>query len=295
MGEVPATATADRQQVISSTAKRHGPSRSGLVRGRSLPLGLQILGAAFVVVSVIVGVFASHAGASPLSNGPVALKVAGSNSVATSPLPDRKPVTVSVAPNSTLSRSALEAAGFPSGAVAIKIIECADPGGQAVNLPVKVTQCDPSTLDASATLLEDGSVLDSGYTIYALPDVPVLGPSNGTLCDMSNQCVLGIFTNQNDFSKPHLFSAPFLVASTSTSPATSSSTPSSSGAGTASNAASSNAASPSDPSAGVSVSSGTLADTGGPTLWPWLLGIGATLLVVGTALRLRRPVPEGRR
>ena len=119
---------------------------------------------------------------------------------------------MSVAPNSTLSRSALEAAGFPSGAVAIKIIECADPGGLVVNLPVKVTQCDPSTLDASATLLEDGSVLDSGYTIYALPDVTVLGPSNGTLCDMSHQCVLGIFTNQNDFSKPHLFSAPFLVA-----------------------------------------------------------------------------------
>jgi hypothetical protein len=282
--------------VTASTAKRRGPSGPHQTSGHSVPLLLQLLGAVFVVISVVLGVFASHAGASSLTNGTVTLKVAGSSSVAVSPLADDKPITVSVAPNSTLSRSSLEAAGFPSGAVAIKIIECADPGGQTVNLPVKVTQCDPATLDASATLEEDGSVLDSGYTIYALPDVPVLGPSNGTLCDMAHECVLGIFTNQNDFTKPHLFSAPFLVAATSTSGATSASTPSSSGAGSASSGASSSGASSSGASAGVSVSSGTLANTGGPTLWPWLLGIGAILLVVGTALRfLRRPAPEGRR
>ena len=278
--------------MIAPTSRRKGPGRSGHSPGRSVALGLQLLGAVFVVASVIVGVFASHAGASPLSNGTVTLKVG--NSVASSPLADHQSVTVSVEPNSTLNRSSLEAAGFPSGAVAIKILECADPGGQTANLPTKPTECDPSTVDVGASLQEDGSVLDSGYTIYALPDPTELGVSNGTLCDMAHQCVLGIFSNQLDFTKPHLFSAPFQVASTSTSGgvATSASTPSSSGgAGSSSVGASSSGA-----SAGVSVPPATLADTGGPTLWPWLLGVGAILLVVGTVLRfLRRSAPEGRR
>ncbi len=272
--------------ILARSAGR-GPRGSGHSPGRLVALGLQLLGAVLVVTAVIVGLFASHAGASDLSNGTVTIKVASGNSVATNPLVNHQLVTVSVGPNSTLSRSSLEAAGFPSGAVPIKILECADPGGQPTTLPTKPTQCEPETVDASASLQEDGSVLDSGYTIYALPDPTDLGVSNGTVCDAEHQCVLGIFSNQNDLSKPHLFSAPFQVASTSTSAgATSTSTPSSSGAGSASGGA----------SAAVSVPSATLADTGGPTLWPWLLGAGGILLVVGTALRsLRRPAPEGRR
>ncbi len=292
MRGVQATATAERNQVITPASRTKGPGRSGHSPGRSVSLGLQLIGAVFVVASVIVGVFASHAGASPLSNGTVTLEVG--NSVASSPLADHQSVTVSVEANSTLNRSSLEAAGFPSGAVAMKILECADPGGQTANLPTKPTECDPSTVDVGASLQEDGSVLDSGYTIYALPDPTELGVSNGTLCDMDHQCVLGIFSNQLDFTKPHLFSAPFQVAATSTSGgvATSASTPGSSGsAGSSSSGASSSGA-----SAGVSVPPATLADTGGPILWPWLLGVGAILLVVGTVLRfLRRSAPEVRR
>jgi hypothetical protein len=249
-------------------------------------LGLQLLGAVLVVTSVVVGLFTSHAGATALSNGSVTLEVSG-HSVATNPLVSHQLVTVSVAPNSTLSRSSLEAAGFPSGAVAIKILECADPGGQAANLPTNETKCEPETIDPNGTAQQDGSMAEPGYTIYALPDPTDLGVSNGTVCDMAHQCVLGIFSNQRDFTKPHLFSAPFQIASTSASGgATSTTTPSASGVGSAATGA----------SAGVSVPPATLANTGGPTLWPWLLGAGAILLVAGTALRgFRRPAPRGRR
>jgi hypothetical protein len=247
-----------------------------------------------VVVSVIVGVFVSHAGASQLSNSVVTIENASGSAVATNPLLHHQVVTVSVAPNSTLSVKSLEAAGYPSGAVIIKIQECADPGGQAANLPTQPTQCDPTTLVANATAQPDGSLSFPGYTIYALPDVAEIGPSNGTVCDMQNWCVIGLFSNQHDFTKPHLFSAPFQIDKTSTtSGTTATSTPSASAGGSTSNGASSSA-STSGASAAVSVSPGTLADTGGPTLWPWLLGAGVVLLVVGTVLRFfRRPEPEG--
>lgn len=260
---------------------------SGHSPGRVVALALQLLGAILVFTSVIVGLTASHAGASPLSNGTVTLQAASGKSVATNPLVHHQLVTVSVAPNSTLSLSSLEAAGFPSGAVAIKILECADPGGLAANLPTNETMCEPETIDPNGTAQRDGSMTLADYTIYALPDPADLGVSNGTVCDMEHQCVLGIFSNQKDFTKPHLFSVPFQTASTGTSGgAASTSTPSASGAGSASSGA----------SAEVSVSPATLANTGSPTLWPWLLGAGAILLVVGTALRgARRPAHGGPR
>jgi len=284
--------TAGRQQVIRSTSGGQGPRGSGRSRQRLVAFGLQLFGAVLVASSVIVGLFASHAGASALSNGTVTLKVGPGNSVATNPLVNHELVTVSIGPNSTLSRSSLEAAGFPSGAVAIKIIECADPGGDVANLPKNPTECEPATIDPGAMAQEDGSLVEPGYTIYATPDPTDLGVSNGTVCDAQHQCVLGIFSNQHDFTKPHLFSAPFQVASNGTSGGTASTgNPSSSGAGSASSGAASSGA-----SAAVSVPPATLADTGGPTLWPWLLGAGGILLVVGTALRSsRRPTPEGRR
>jgi hypothetical protein len=288
MREVPGTTTAERQQVMQQTSGPQNQRVSAPSSGRLVSLALQLLGAVLVVAAVIVGLFASHAGASSLSNGTVTLRVGSGNSVATNPLVSHQLVTVSVGPNSTLSRSSLESAGFPSGAVPIKILECADPGGLAANLPQSLKQCEPETIDPNGTAQQDGSMVESGYTIYALPDPTDLGTSNGTVCDIEHQCVLGIFSNQEDFSKPHLFSAPFQTVSTGTGGgATPTSTPSASGNGSASTGGA---------SAAVSVPPATLADTGGPTLWPWLLGAGAVLLVGGTALRgLRRPAPGGRR
>ena len=203
-------------------------------------------------------------------------------------------VTVKVGPNSTLSRSSLEAAGFPSGAVPIKILECADPGGLTSNLPLSEKQCEPETIDPNGTALENGSMVEPGYTIYSLPDVAELGNSSGTVCDMEHECVLGIFSNQLDFTKPHLFSAPFFVnpdqyerrhdVRDHADDHPERSLPPGASAGTQ------------GASAAVSVPPATLANTGGPDLWPWLLGAGAILLVVGTALRLFGDrAPKGRR
>jgi hypothetical protein len=256
-----------------------------------MALALQLLGAVLVVSAVLVGAFSSHAGAAALSNGTVALRVASNGSVATSPLSDGQVVDVAVAPNSTLSQSSLEAAGFPSGAVPLKVLECADLNGQTANLPKKPTDCEPATIQAAADVAPNGSVLVKGYTIYALPDEADLGSSSGTVCDNTvHQCVLGLFSNQHDFTKPHLFSAPFqVVPSGLPNGAVPASASASSGSSSSSSATS--GASP-----GVSVPPATLANTGAPTLWPWLLGAGLVLLVVGSTLRyLRRPAHEGRR
>jgi hypothetical protein len=254
---------------------------------------LQLLGAVFVVSSVIVGLFASHAGAAGLSNGVVALQTSN-GSTATNPLSNNQVVDVSVSPNSTLSQSSLKAAGFPSGVVGTKVLECEDPGGQAANLPQQLSSCAPATLETGPQPQVDGSVSVEGFTVYAVPNVAVLGVSNGTVCDAQHQCVIGIFSNQEDFSKPHLFSAPFEVAGGTAAPATSSSATSGSAA-TSSSASSGSQTSSGGATAGVSVSPATLANTGAPTLWPWLLGAGLILLLLGSGLRyLKRPRYEGR-
>ncbi len=221
------TPTLEKRSVSQGVpGRRSRPGSGGATPRRRTSFILQLLGAVLVLSSVIVGLSASHAGAATLSNGTVAIRTVPSGSLATNPLHDQDTVELVVAPNSTLSRSSLETAGFPSGAAVIKVLECADLDGSAANLPKKSTDCDPTTTFPTANLQENGSVFVSKYKVYALPDESVLGPSNGTVCDdAEHQCVLGFFSNQNDFTKPYLFSAPFQVA-----PATASGTAS---AGTA--------------------------------------------------------------
>lgn len=279
--------TAERREMKDPKSAKGG-RRSVKSRGHLVALGLQLVGAVLIVSSVIIGLFASHAGASSLSNGPVTIKIASGASVATNPLSNHQLVTVSVGPNSTLSQNSLEAAGFPSGAGAIEIEMCADPGGQQVNLPTSPNQCEPTTTDAVTSKQPDGSLVDSAYTIFALPDPNELGASNGTTCnDAEHECVLGLFSNSNDFNKPHLFSAPFQVVLTSAKSGTTSA--GANGSSHSGSAASGGA------SADVSVHPATLADTGGPTVWPWLVGAGAVLLVVGTTLRYRERTAAARR
>ena len=124
-------------------------------------------------------------------------------------------VSVNVAANPTLDQASLIAAGFPSGADPIKLVECADPNGLVANLPTKPSQCEAQTIDSNVTAAPNGSITlngTNGYTVLALPD-PTLGTSPITCSVAPNACVIGIFANQNDFSKPHLFSAPFQVSS----------------------------------------------------------------------------------
>ena len=51
-----------------------------------------------------------------------------------------------------------------------------------------------------------------GYTVYALPDANLGESSSGTpVCNLSNECVLYIGQDQNDFTQPHFFSQLFYV------------------------------------------------------------------------------------
>src|SRR5271156_6058179 len=109
MSAVSETTKAETRRVMQSTSEGQRSGGAGRLHRRAVALGLQFLGALFVVVSVIVGVFVSHAGASPLSNSIVAIKDASGNSVATNPLLHHQVVTVSAGPNSALSVKSLEA------------------------------------------------------------------------------------------------------------------------------------------------------------------------------------------
>jgi hypothetical protein len=235
-----------------------------------------------ILSAVIVALLPSHAGAAPLSNGVVTITT-GSGKTEVNPLSNGQNVNVSVAANPTLDLQSREAAGFPSGAVAIKVLECADSGGLVSNLPKSPTGCEPTTIQSTAFIGTNGSLVLKGYTVYALPDEAVLSSSNGTTCDDSvHQCVIGIFTNQNDFTKPHIFSGPFQITAAAAAGASTSGsapqTPAGSTSGTGAGSV----------SPGVTIAPDTLAYTGAPTFWPWLLGSGFVLLIVGTVLRLYR-------
>ena len=176
MSVVQKLAPSEKRDVNVST--QMAPGRP--VSARRFPLALQLLGALLVVSAIVVGLFASHASAASLSNGTVAIKTGSGGAVATNPLAHQQVVDLAVAPNSTLSRSSLEAAGFPSGAVAIKVLECSDLGGQPANLPKKPTDCEPGTIDSISGAAADGSLFIKGYTIFALPDPTDLGVPSGT-------------------------------------------------------------------------------------------------------------------
>jgi Bacterial Ig-like domain (group 1) len=170
---------------------------------------LAVLAVAVVLCCGSIASFGGSARASQITNGTVTLSTIGTVTADT-PYSSGQMLTVAAVANSTLDQASLEAAGFPSGAVTIKFLECSDPGGLVSNLPTKPTECEPQTIHSIAGANTDGS-LSTTYQVLALPDAN-LGTSNGTTCDAAaDACVVGIFSNQNDFSKPHLFSAPFYV------------------------------------------------------------------------------------
>jgi hypothetical protein len=96
----------------------------------------------------------------------------------------------------------------------VNILECSDPDGTPANLPTNASDCDGNTIQGNTVFVNgDGSVRDSGYTVYALPDTTSLGePSGGSpVCDLSDECVLYVGENQGDFTQPHYFSEAFYV------------------------------------------------------------------------------------
>ncbi len=219
------------------------------------------------------------------------------------PFTDGETVTVSVGSNSVFTPNAK-----------VNILECADPGGSAANLPTDDSTCDGNTIQGNTVLVHgDGSLSAPNYTIYRLPST-TLGeqPNVQPVCNESNPCVLYVGQDENDFTQPKMFSAPFTVSavaggsSPTTTPVTSSGAGapqgSTGGAGAASsNAAAASGAGSASPGAtghsAVSASSGapstapvrvsesgTLAFTGAPAL-PWLVADGVILVVAGLLLR----------
>ena len=180
--------------------------------GRFLTYGTAMLAIVLPVTFALAG--PASAATLTSNDGTVTLTTNGTITSGT-PYSSGQTISISATANTTMNNASLVAAGFPSGAVSIKALECADPGGLAVNLPTKPTECQPDTIVSISGAAMDGSMTFPSYTVYALPDVVTFGePTDGTpVCGTDpNFCVIGLFSNQNDFSKPHIFSAPFQVS-----------------------------------------------------------------------------------
>ncbi len=112
-------------------------------------------------------------------------------------------VNVSVGPNTVFTPFAR-----------VNILECADPGGSAANLPKDDTTCDGNTIQGDSLIVRrDGGFSEQSYTLYQLPST-ALGeqPDFQPVCNATNPCVLFVGQDQNDFTQPKLFSTPFSIA-----------------------------------------------------------------------------------
>jgi hypothetical protein len=179
-------------------------------------------------------------------------------------------VTVSVGPNSLF---------IPHSRV--NLIECADPGGSEGNLPTSLTTCDANTVEADTVLVQpDGSFVEHGYTLYALPN-EVLGEQSNwqPVCNPTNQCVLYVGEDQNDFTQPKTFSAPFAFTTAATAIVVGGTT-------TTTTTATSTTKSQPQVSSSVSLAPTTLAFTGASPAVLWLAISGVSL--VGAGLLARR-------
>ena len=235
---------------MSKVASRHS--------GRSMGIAL------FVCVAPSIGVVAAEqpAGAS----APPSLNVSPQGNYH-----DGQTISIAVAPN-----------GYFTPNERINVIECADPGGLASNLPKDITTCDGNTIQGSTVLVgSDGSLSLTGYTVYLLPSLSLGEQANfEPICNQTNYCVFYVGQNQNDFTAPKVFSAPFLIAPSSGSATTSTST------GSSTNSSTTGVPNSSSP-AGVSLAtsdgstSATLANTGTPVDIGWVFVSGAALLLSG--------------
>jgi LPXTG-motif cell wall-anchored protein len=189
-------------------------------------------------------------------------------------LHDGEVVKVAVGPNSVFTPYAK-----------VNILECADPGGKAANLPTSDSTCDGNTVQGDTILVaKNGSFSESDYTVYLLPSSTLGEQANfQPVCNESNPCVFYIGQNENDFTAPKVFSEPFSIdpgsattATTAPTTATAQPTDSSSSAPDAS-AVSLNSE--------TTAAAGTLPNTGIPAQLPWILALGMVLLIGGTVGR----------
>ena len=203
----------------------------------------------------------------PVSAGAASAAVTITPATSNGQYHDGQTVTVSVGPNPSF---------VPNTRVVI--LQCADPGGSAANLPTGLSSCDENTVQADTVLVQgNGAISERNYPLYALPSSTLGEQSNWQpVCSATQQCVLFVGEDQNDFTKPKVFSAPFtLTAGNGGSPQTTATTApaaATTGAGTNSSVG---------VSAAVSLPAGTLAFTGVPGWAPWLATLGLGLCGLG--------------
>lgn len=175
----------------------NGPSQK--VRRSRRPWILGAVGAALSIIVIVVVLLASGGDASSDSGKPaVTLTPAPSPS-----LRGGQVVGVSVGPNKYFTPYSR-----------IEILECADPGGQAANLPTSDLACDGNTTAGFSVLVnKDGSFSTNRYQLYSLPN-SVLGEPHDNLpvCNATHMCVLYVGQDQTNFHSPKVFSAPFTVS-----------------------------------------------------------------------------------
>ena len=208
-----------------------------------------------VLVAAAIGLWTAWPGqAGGVSNVPV---VSISPGPVGGTFPDQQVVRISVGPNSLF---------VPRTRVVI--LECTDPGGSAANLPTKFDECDENTIQGDTTVVQaDGSFVEQGYTLSALPSASLGEQSNWQpVCNSTNKCVLFIGEDQKDFTQPKIFSQPFAM----TTPAASTARP----AATATTAPISSSV-----SAAVSLPATQLAFTG-VSSWLAVLAAGGALLIL---------------
>jgi hypothetical protein len=169
----------------------------------------------------------------------------------------------------------------------VNILECADPGGKAANLPKDIGGCDGNTIQADTVLIAaNGSFSEKSYTVFVLPSSTLGEQSNHQpVCNQTNPCVLYVGQNQNDFTAPKVFSAPFTIggstggvapsSTTSTSPTPS--VPTTAAAGTLANSGNPLASSASS----LSGEPTSLAETGAPADAIWIVIVGLAFFLTG--------------
>jgi hypothetical protein len=131
---------------------------------------------------------------------------AGAPAVTITPGPyrDGELINLSVGPNHYFTKYAN-----------INIVQCADPGGTAANLPRSSASCDGNTAQGPSVLVNsDGSFSFHGYEIWALPNESQLDEASDSrpVCNSTHMCVLYIGQDTNIWTKPKIFSPPFTVS-----------------------------------------------------------------------------------
>ncbi len=165
----------------------------------------RLAGAAFVLTLAVTATLVGTAGAALTSGSqitdavvPISPDPTSGQAVTTgTPFSSGQTVEVSVPANTVLLASQN-----------VEIEECADPGGV---LPTQPSECDTNTLSQDTIIPgADGSFTYRSYQVYAVPD-PLIGDAatSAVDCNLTDECVLGIFDNVDDFTQPHFFSQGF--------------------------------------------------------------------------------------